>query len=69
MSELLANKNTYSAKDASRPSMVLNFRRRRIPKLDTNFESYIGVLIRWGDVYCITAATLASAKISAVRQS
>ena len=39
MSELLANDNTRSAKDDSRPSMMLNYRRRRIPKLNRNFSS------------------------------
>ena len=40
MSELLANdNNTHSAKDDSRPSMMSNYRRRRAPKLNTNFSS------------------------------
>ena len=39
MSELLANDNTYSAKDDSLSSMMSNYRRRRIPKLNTNFSS------------------------------
>jgi hypothetical protein len=40
ISELLANDSTSSANDDSRPSMMtLNYRRRRIPKLNTNFSS------------------------------
>lgn len=38
MSELLSNENTHSANDP-RSSMMLNRRRRRIPKLVTNFSS------------------------------
>ena len=40
MSELLTNvtNTTHSAKDDSRPSMMLDYRYQRIPKLDANFE-------------------------------
>ena len=42
MSELMANdddNNTHLAKDDPLPSMMPNYRRRRIPKLNTNFSS------------------------------
>ena len=51
------NARVVCAKDDSRSSMMLNYRCRRILKLNTNFELYIGVLIRRGDIYAAAPAT------------